>query len=487
MIVKIMASAGGSFPGVKYNDRKIDGGKGELMSMKNFPSYVSEKSSMEDVKEYLALVSKSEKVKKPQFHAAISTKFREHTKEELAIIANSFMNEMGYGAQPFIVVFHNDTENNHVHIVSSRVDEASGKKIDDSFERLKSQKAIGKVMEQLYGISTESQIQKLLNYRCSSFKQLELVLEKSGFSVLQNTEGENSVDILKNGVKEKSLSKNQIVLNPVKNDPRSRQIKAIMSKYKGLYSNIVFKVKDTREKESVLPIEYNRNDGQMKIEFESELQNKLKEKFGIDVVFHHKDGQKPFGYTVIDHKTGAVYKGSDLLKMDTVFEFTADTIDKKLYESLKDYNISGSDSKKILLSYFQDRYLETPPKDFMLFENKKPKNKELFKAVRDDVKEYLKNQVSKDVHIMKSETGVYYGIHIKHHYVGELESLLGEKEYLNLISPHENQSTENKNDDLKEFSKNVSNILYQLGKSSGGSGKDPMESEEKKRRKRKKR
>lgn len=487
MIVKIMAAAGGSFPGVKYNDKKIEGGKGELMLMKNFPSYVSENSSMEDVKAHLALVSKSKKVKKPQFHAAISTKFREHTKEELTTVANQFMQEMGYGDQPFIVVFHNDTENNHVHIVSSRVDEESGKKIDDSFEKLKSQKAIGKVMKELYGISTENQIEKLLNYRCSTFKQLELVLEKSGFSVLQNKEDENVADIFKNGVKEKSFSKNQIVLSNVKNDPRSRQMKAIISKYKGLYSNKVFKVEDAREKESVLPIEYNRNDSPVKIEFESELQKKLREKFGIDVVFHHKDGQKPFGYTAIDHKTGAVYKGSELLKMDTVFEFTDDTVDKKLYERLKDFNISDKTSKDLLLKYFQDRYPDDAPRDFMLFENKTRKNKEVFKAIRDDVKEYLKNQSGNDVHIMKSETGVYYTVHSKHHYVGELESLLGEKEYQHLMNAQQTHSAENKSEDLREFSKNIGDLLYQLGKSSGGSGKDPMENEEKKRRKRKKR
>ena len=41
MIVKIMPAAGSSFPGVNYNEKKINGGKGELMMMKNFPSFIN--------------------------------------------------------------------------------------------------------------------------------------------------------------------------------------------------------------------------------------------------------------------------------------------------------------------------------------------------------------------------------------------------------------------------------------------------------------
>ena len=44
----------------------------------------------------------------------ISTKFQEHSKEQLTAIAEDFMQEMGYKEQPYLIVFHKDTENNHV-------------------------------------------------------------------------------------------------------------------------------------------------------------------------------------------------------------------------------------------------------------------------------------------------------------------------------------------------------------------------------------
>lgn len=482
MIVKLMKPAGSSFPGVNYNDKKIDKGKGELMLMKNFPSFINESSSKEEVKSYLASVSKNEKVKKPQFHAALSTKFREHSKEELTKVAESFMDEMGYGDQPFIVVFHNDTENNHVHLVSTRVDKKTGKKINDSYEKLKSQKALAKVMEKMYGISNVENINKLLSYRISSLKQLELLLERNGFRLAQNKEDETKIDILKNGVREKTINGNQIVFDNKKNENRTKQIKAILSKYKELHSGTIFKVEDRRKQEAMLPEEKQDEDPEPKIEFESELQKKLKDTFGIDIIFHHKDGQKPFGYSLIDNKAGTVYKGSEIMKMNELFEFTSLAIDKRLFERLKDFNIPDKEIKAVLLNFLKAKHPENELHDFMLFENKKFKNKETFGAIRNDVKEYLKTQNNADVSIIKSEDGKYYAIHSKFHYIGELETLIGEKQFQNFLNPA--VKTENKKEDNLE--KVIDDFLFDMMKSSAAA-KDPAEEELKKRKKRRNR
>ena len=482
MIIKILASAGSSFHGVQYNDKKVEKGTGELLLMKNFPSFINGESSPEQVRDYFKSISKSDKVKKPQFHAVISTKFKAHPKEELTKVADDFMQEMSYGNQPYIVVFHNDTENNHVHIVSTRVDKETGKKINDSYERLKAQKALATTLEKLYGITPEQELEKLLEYRIGSIKQLELLLERSGFRLSQNTNDEKRYDILKKGVRLKTIDGNQIGLNLNSKDSRIFQLRAILTKYRELSSNKVFRVEDRRKQESMLPEEKHK-DWKPKIEFESELQEKLRDIFRLDVVFHHKDGQNPFGYSLIDHKTGAVYKGSDIIKMNELFELTDDRIDKKLFESLKDYNITDAASKKILMEYLKRTKTELIPKDFMLFETKRRKIKDIFESVKKEAKDYMKNQNSKDLHLIKSEDGKYYLVHTKLHYVGALEHLIGEKEYQKFLNLNQEKPIiKTKEDEIlsKELRQSVNELFFQFTKTSG-SGKDPAEDELRKR------
>lgn len=486
MIVKILGSASSEFHGVQYNDKKVEKGTGELMKMKNFPSFINENSHQQEVRDYFKSVSKNEKVKKPQFHAVISGKFREHSKEELAKIAEDFMQEMKYGNQPFIVVFHNDTENNHVHIVSTRVDKKSGKKINDSYEKLKAQKALSNVLEKSFGIDNGKRIDELLQYKFGSLKQLETLLARNGYKLSENTNDERALTILKNGVFQRTFFENQIVFENRKNENRAKQLKAILGKYKNLCSNKVFKVEDRRHLEKMLPEEKQKEDWKPKIEFESELQKKLRDIFGIDVVFHHKDGQKPFGYSVIDHKTQSIFKGSEIMKMNELFEFTNEKMDKRFFESLKDYNITNEASKQALIQYLKRKNPENEIRDFMLFENKKLKDKETFISIKNEVKEYLKIQNKNDVELIKSESGKYYVIHSKLHYIGELEALIGEKEYQKFLNPTSTETSENENKTLsKELQKSINDLIFEFSKSSG-SGKDPAENEFKKRRKRKK-
>lgn len=493
-----MPAASSSFPGVNYNDKKIKSEKGELMTMKNFPSFINKSSGKQQVRDYLRAISiGNKKIIKPQFHAMISTKFQEHSKEQLAEIAENFMIEIGYGKQPFTVVFHNDTDNNHVHIVSTRVDKTTGKKIDDSFEKLKSQEALSRILEQLYHLKPDDELEKLLNYKVSTFKHLETLLERNGFKMIKNKLDENAFDILKNGVTQRTINIDRIKFAKNQKDSRKNQIKAILIKYKDLHSNKVFRVEDKRKQESVFPATKDRfgeNEHKIRLEFESELQQKLRQLFGIDIVFHHKDNHQPFGYSLIDHKSGRVYKGSEVLKMSELFEFTEEKVDKRLFEVLKDFTIPDKESKLILLGFLNKNHPEANLQECMLFENRAKKDLENYKGIQREVRNHLQNNAYKNsdedkVFIIKSESGKVYAISTKHHFVGELQSLIGEKEYRGFLNSEmgsggKSESKSEKNS-RGEVMKAVDEMLFEIMKTSG-TAKDPGENELKRKRKKRK-
>jgi hypothetical protein len=70
------------------------------------------------------------------------------------------MQHLGYGNQPYFVYKHADLERVHFHIVSTRIDSQTGKKIKDSNERKKVQQFI-KTLEQKYGLTNEKTSQNL--------------------------------------------------------------------------------------------------------------------------------------------------------------------------------------------------------------------------------------------------------------------------------------------------------------------------------------
>jgi len=424
MIVRLLDATGNAFYGVRYNDRKVNKGDGELMLMKNFPSFINEESSQVQVRDYLrAISSQNTRIKNPQFHAVISTKFREHSSEELTKIAEEFMGEMGYGNQPYIVVHHNDTDNNHVHIVTTRVDKTTGKKIYDGWEKLRSQRALSIVMNRLYhSKSPLEKIDSLLEYKYSSQSQLETLLHVHGFKVSNNKTDENAIDILKNGVVEKTIHQKDLVFSSFKNEIRVKQIQAILEKYKEKFSNKVFKVEDNRENEGLYEKGIVGN-APVKLEFESELQKKLKEMFGFDIVFHNKDDKDPFGYTLIDNAGGKIYKGSEIMKMKELFEFTEGKIDKKTFEVLKDYNVRNSEDKDVLLTFLKYKYPDKKIEDYMLFSNWGNKKAEVFKEIRNESFNYVTGKVKNNKVEIFNINGENYVFHAGHHYMGKLSSM----------------------------------------------------------------
>ncbi len=354
MIVKFLRPAT-TFKGVGYSFAKILLDKGEMMEVKNFGALAGlANPRAEDYVNYLeAVTDQSKRIVYPQLHVTISTSGRDHSKHELADIAGKWLAGMGYGHQPYMVIFHKDTNNNHVHLVSTRIGR-DGKKIKDSYERIKGYQVLNKVM----GLDETAQVQKdisqALAYRFSSRAQFMMLLEVKGYAL---TLKDGQCQIFKFGKKQGSLSVDEIDRRIGKyelNKNRIQQLRAIIEKYRPDYDSALYPEK------SKLP-----GNGEGKTTgYTSELAGILQARFGLQIFFHAKDGKLPYGYTIIDHAQKAVFKGGDLMPLA---EFIKPVHDRNV-------QVSHTDQlKEPLFAEFEDfepQQISTgEPDDYMPFED----------------------------------------------------------------------------------------------------------------------
>jgi hypothetical protein len=288
MIATILKSSS-TFSAVDYNERKVSKGTAELLEIKNFD--LLEKTgniTPTTLRDYLVRYSsQNENIKNTQFHLAISCKKDEYSYDELIKIAHQYLSEMGYGdpRQPLLIYGHHDTANNHIHIVTSRVN-PQGRKIEHDNERRRSQAVINKIMGVKPKQEAKSIIQQSLAYSFETLGQYQAILESSGYeSYIEN----DKVNVKKGGIvldriPVKEVERNLRKKTKEETDKRRKQLKAILLKYRQLA--------------------YNKE----------VLASALKKTFGVSLIFVGKKDH-PYGYMVVDHKEKAVYKGSDILQI----------------------------------------------------------------------------------------------------------------------------------------------------------------------------
>jgi hypothetical protein len=303
MIVKILGSSA-TFAGVRYNHEKMRSGKGELLKVRNFGSLMGlDKIGPQDFINYLKAVSMvNKRVSKPQFHAVISAKGKTTSKEELLDTSEKWMTEMGYGENPYLVIFHSDTENNHVHIVSTRINK-NGRKISSAFEKLRSVRALSNVVKREQ--ADIAKLDKLLKYSFTTVAQVRSLLERSGFDV--RFEKEN-LEVSQSGKLISTLKVSDIeslCSDEGRDKNRCRQLKVIFSK---------ILIEHLSKQDLLSP----------KSDIGSELQEfsrMVKKKTSAELIFHRKDDKIPYGYTIIDHSNKTVMKGSEVMHLRDVLAF----------------------------------------------------------------------------------------------------------------------------------------------------------------------
>lgn len=292
-------SSSGSFGGVGYNLSKVEKNAAELMEAANFDGLLlSSNPTVGDYVKYLQRWSeKNSRIKNSQFHVAISCRGREKSKEELLVVAKEWLKEMGYEGNPTLFIFHHDTDNNHIHIVTSRVDK-DGHKINHNHERWRGRAAL----KRIEGIKLDKDhyalaVKEALTYTFANAKQFALILEQQNYKV---TDIEGNIEVRKYGRLVATVSAEELASHIKQSKPidteRVKQVKALLYKYK--------------EKVSL-----------------DELKATMRKSFGLEMVFFgHTD--KPYGYAIIDHKNKAVYKGSDIVPLKELLESPEERAEK---------------------------------------------------------------------------------------------------------------------------------------------------------------
>ncbi len=242
MIITILHSSA-DFHAVAYNEKKVSEGLAELIEVKNFDALLPQDYNAANLKKYLIeYTAQNENIEKGQFHVAISCKGQEYTHEQLLDIAHRYLKEMGYAdeGQPLLVYAHHDTDNNHIHIITSRV-APDGHKINHDHEKRRSRTITERIMAEYTGQQQCPDVSRVVNdalgYRYTSKSQFCAILESQGFDC-KDDDDKAVVHIYRNGEELGTIQTQLIMQHALKDnrpdDQRRRQLRAILKKYRDL-------------------------------------------------------------------------------------------------------------------------------------------------------------------------------------------------------------------------------------------------------------
>lgn len=292
MIVTILPGSS-DFHAVGYNERKVSKGVARLLEMQNFGALGTfGKPTPDELVKYLQeYTSRNSRIRKAQYHVAFSCKGHERSESEMLEFAHRYLQEMGYGepGQPLLVYSHYDTDNTHLHIVTSRIS-PDGKKIAHDHERRRSQEVIDRILGNDRKQKTDDDIAAAKKYTFSSFAQFKAVMVSMGYEVYQK---DGTVFVKQGGTVQRKLPLSDIEVlykSGYRERARCRQLRSILKKYRDVSTN------------------------------KEELQKELKAKFGIDLVFFGKK-DAAYGYMLVDHVSQTVIHGARVLSVDELLDF----------------------------------------------------------------------------------------------------------------------------------------------------------------------
>lgn len=331
-----------------YNQEKVNEGLGKVLASNIIPEPEDGRFSVVACTEaFNRWLPSHYRTEKPVIHISLNPHPDDRlTDDGLADIGREYLQQMGYGAQPYLIFKHSDIGREHIHIVSLQVD-SEGKKINDSKRNLRSVAATEK-LEKKYGLHRAKEQKQFEQWQLKPVdaekgdlkKQIGSVIKPAAAIYRFQTMGEYRalLSLYNIGVEEVQGTRNgkpyrglfYSVLDvegnkagtPIKSSAFGKTVRFTALEERMKKSTILIKEKGYRERLRPLVAGVMRETGN-----ETELCQKLREK-DIDLYLRRNDTGRITGVTFIDHQSRCVLNGSRLGK-----EFSANVINDLFRES----------------------------------------------------------------------------------------------------------------------------------------------------------
>lgn len=337
MVAKI--SVGNSLYGsLVYNGEKINKEKGKVLATNKIyndgSGTINIHRAFEDFKMWMPQSTKAEK---PMMHISLNPHPDDRLSDaEYAQLAHEYMEKMGFGDMPFLIVKHEDIDRHHIHIVALRV-RPDGTAISTKNNFYKS-KEITRELEKKYGLHTAERQKVTPDMPINKVdpngdvkRQMAMAVKLVGMRYKFQTLGEyNAILSLYNIRCEEADGRyngreyHGLVYFAMDDDGKtiSTPLKASrLGKFAGREA-IEQRYERAKEKTDVRPTKRKIAAVMAQSSGKDDFIARLKAE-NIDLVLRYTDDGRIYGATYIDHNTWTVLNGSRLGK-----EFSANALEK---------------------------------------------------------------------------------------------------------------------------------------------------------------
>ncbi len=337
-VVKILGGSATSFAACFYNEKKVAEGTAQCVAMRNF-GYLEDFFIHSPVvmSNYLQKIADhNSMVEHPQKHIVWSFPGKATPEEELQLLedAKTTLDRLGYEGQPQVFWVHNDTANTHIHAATVTVSVKNGQWIDNYYEGRRARR----ILDQLRGVNTKNDIDKLLDYKFDNYNQFMNLLKDSGYRCHHDT-GNQIIDIYRNRDLVGSVSQAELDNRVALSGSKKEDYKPLINKLKKMIKDhrrrslkmnpgddpIKISTKNDKQHTVTMQLKDINNsrfkgdsgvdmEGERKAQFKQFLLD-LKRELGLAIVFSRARDGRVNGYTLIDHKDKIVFKGSDIMDL----------------------------------------------------------------------------------------------------------------------------------------------------------------------------